>query len=368
MNLERRAAFFLIIPFLVLLGWTGVTAHAETEAENSDNHGFIFIPAIFYTPETKLAGGASVIHYFRQASSLATVRPSTVQPTLVYTQRNQIIASVGTDLYWSEETYRLTGGVFYQKYPDKFYGIGAETTDSMEEDYTPKRFGLFVNGLRKVGRGLNVGFLYELGHETISESESGGLLDSGGVPGSEGGTVSGAGLLFNLDTRDNIFYPTRGHFHQFSAAFFGSGLGSDFAFNRYIIDLRQYFPLGTTTVFAVQGFASFINGEPPFQSMSRFGGQNFMRGYYEGRYRDKHALVLQAEYRQRLVGRIGFVGFLGLGEVASELGNLDLQDTNLSVGLGLRYLWSTVEGINVRIDVGFSGGSPGPYITINEAF
>jgi outer membrane protein assembly factor BamA len=238
----------------------------------------------------------------------------------------------------------------------------------MEEDYTPKLFGLFVNGLRKVGQGVNVGFLYELGHETISETEAGGLLASGGVRGSEGGTISGAGVLFNLDTRDNIFYPTKGHFHQFSAAFFGSAFGSDFTFNRYIVDLRQYLSLNASAVFAVQGFASFTTGEPPFQAMSRFGGQNLMRGYYEGRYRDNHALVFQAEYRQRLLGRIGLVGFLGLGEVATELEDLDLQDSSLSVGLGLRYLWSSIEGINVRIDVGFSGGSPGPYITINEAF
>ena len=51
-----------------------------------------------------------------------------------------------------------------------------------------------------------------------------------------------------------------------------------------------------------------------------------------------------------------------------KLQNFDVGNFRLSVGLGLRYLYSSAEGINVRIDFGFRGGTPGPYITINEAF
>jgi outer membrane protein assembly factor BamA len=53
-----------------------------------------------------------------------------------------------------------------------------------------------------------------------------------------GGTVSGLGYLMTYDSRDSIFYPTTGSFHQFSAMAFGRALGSDFAFNRF--DLGRF--------------------------------------------------------------------------------------------------------------------------------
>ena len=371
MNIHKKTSVCSLLVILLIFTYSKVVfskTQNDKSSENVKHSGFIFIPAFFYTPETKIAGGASVIYYYRSANSAPTARPSIIQPTFIYTQKNQIITSVLTDLYWREETYRLNGAVSFKKYPDKFYGVGSETTDAMEEDYTPKTFAFFLNLFRKVRPGLNFGLLYEYQHDSITETEENGLLASGNINGSDGGTVSGAGILVNWDTRDNIFYPTKGSFHQFSAAFFGSALGSNFSFNRYVLDLRKYVSLSASGVFAFQGFASFTSGNPPFQFLSKFGGQNIMRGYYEGRYRDRYGFVFQAEYRQRLFGRIGFVGFLGLGEVANELDGFDLEEARISVGLGLRYLYSSREGINIRIDVGFSGGSPGPYITINEAF
>jgi outer membrane protein assembly factor BamA len=47
----------------------------------------------------------------------------------------------------------------------------------------------------------------------------------------------------NWDTRDNIFYPLAGSYYQLTAAVFDSWLGSDYTFNLYQIDLRNYFSL-----------------------------------------------------------------------------------------------------------------------------
>ena len=366
-NQKSTCSLFVLLAMIFNTSFV-ISGTNDDPPEDSKKSGFIFIPAIFYTPETKFAGGASMIYYYRGDNDSAKSRPSTIQPTFIFTQKNQIIGSVAVDLYWQQETYRLNGDVSYKKFPDKFYGIGPETTDSMEEDFTPKTFAFFLNFYKKVSPGLNLGLLYEFWDESISETDAGGLLALGIIPGSAGGTVSGAGILVNRDTRDNIFYPTHGTFHQFSAAFFSGGIGSNFNFNRYILDLRKYYSLGTSSVLVFQGFASFITGNPPFQFLSRLGGKNIMRGYYEGRYRDKNALVFQTEFRQRVLGRFGLVGFLGLGKVADEISGLDLEDAKSSFGLGLRYLWSSSEGINIRIDFGFKGGTPGPYITINEAF
>lgn len=360
--------------FLIFCCFISNPAQSKTETRkekqrknDSKNSGFIFIPALYYTPETKIAGGVSVIYYYRNSGSLNATRPSTIQPTFIYTQKNQIISSLSTDLYFKEETYRFTGNVTFKKFPDKFYGIGSGTPKSLEEDFTPRTFELLAQLQKKIRPGLSVGLLYEFSHIKITEIETNGLLAQGNILGAERARVSGVGLVVNFDTRDNIFYPTSGSYHQFTASFFGSALGGNFQFNRYSVDLRKYFPLAGN-VFAGQLYMNFLDGSPPFQILSQLGGEKIMRGYYQGRYRDKHILVLQTEYRMKIWRRFGLAGFVGLGDVADELNRFDLGNFNLSIGLGLRYLYSRAEGINVRIDIGFSGGTPGPYITINEAF
>ncbi|MFQ5771506.1 MAG: hypothetical protein ACE5HX_13290 [bacterium] len=118
-----RSAQILLLLFLLN------SAHSEPILRNSlkadtvakKRSGIIFIPAIFYTPETKLAGGASMMYYFRSSESSEISRPSTISPTFIYTQRKQIISLLFADLYWQQETYHFTGGFSYFNFPDKFF-------------------------------------------------------------------------------------------------------------------------------------------------------------------------------------------------------------------------------------------------------
>jgi len=112
-----------------------------------------------------------------------------------------------------------------------------------------------------------------------------------------------------------------------------------------------------------------ITNNPPFQLLSLFGGRERMRGYYEGRYRDKNMMVFQMEYRVMPVWwRLGLVGFLGFGDVSNTIKNFKLRDFKYSVGGGIRYLFSREEKMNLRLDFGYGKDSSGIYITIGEAF
>jgi hypothetical protein len=343
-----------------------VTAVADTVQHKT--FGYAFIPAIFYTPETRFAAGASVLLFFRGKDGGREARPSTVAPTLIFTQNSQIIAVIGYELNLKRDRYRVTGGLGYLKFPDLFFGIGPDTPDDNEEEYTP-RTAFFSTAVQRVIRNrFSLGLQYEFGHSEISDKEEGGLLDSGTIPGSDGGTVSGLGPIVSWDTRDNLFYAMRGSFHTVSATFFDQALGSDFTFQRYRIDLRTFFSLVEKNVLAFQAVFSFIEGNPPFQAMSQIGGSALMRGYYEGRYRDNHAVILQAEWRRRVWWRFGVAAFVGVGDVAPRIRDFEIRDFKPAVGAGVRFLIDRGEGISVRLDFGFVGGTPGPYITINEAF
>jgi hypothetical protein len=346
----------------------GDSLAAEPDSTQQKAFGYAFIPAVFYTPETGFAGGASVLLFFRGSDRREEARPSTVSPTLIFTAKSQVIAVLGYELNLKRELYRVSGGLGYLKFPDLFYGIGSDTPDSNEESYTPRTLFFSASIQRRIRSRFNLGLHYEGGYSEISDKEAGGLLDRGTITGSDGGTASGLGPLMTWDSRDNLFYAMHGSYHAVSATFFDRALGSDFTFQRYVADLRTYFSLLEKNVLAFQAVFSFIKGDPPFQSMSQIGGSELMRGYYRGRYRDNHAVILQAEWRRRLWWRLGAAAFVGVGDVAPKVSAFHLRDFKPAVGCGIRFLIDRGEGISVRMDFGFVGGTPGPYLTINEAF
>jgi outer membrane protein assembly factor BamA len=204
--------------------------------------------------------------------------------------------------------------------------------------------------------------------QKMIETASDGLLAAGDIPGSRGGTLSGVGLFAKWDSRDNTFSSSRGSYCALSLNFFTPLLGSDFAFTQLTLDARKYVPVGRSSVLAVQGIFKSARGECPFQALPMFGGLNLLRGYYEGRYRDRSMLAVQAEYRRPLWGRFGFCAFAGLAQVQPEPGLLALSEFHSAAGVGLRYKFNRRENLNVRLDVGFAGPAPAFYLTFAEAF
>ena len=336
-------------------------------------NGFLMLPILFYTPETKLAGGAAMNYYFHERGSSDAGRPSTIMPSLIYTQQKQIMSEISADLYWRNGDYHLLGYVNYKKFPDKFYGIGANTPQSNEEKYTPLSAIVRTSLQHRIRSGLYVGIHYEFEHHKLIKVEANGLLAQREILGSRGGTVSGVGLLINGDTRDNIFYPMSGTYWQLTATLFNRTLASDYDFKRYNLDFRQYLPLSSSGVIAFQAYMNVMTGAPPFQKLSmlagRIGSSNLMRGYYEGRYRDKQMLAFQLEYRMMpLWRRLGLAAFAGWGDVSDRMKSFRLRKFKYSIGGSIRFLISRQEKLNLRLDFAYGKNASGMYITIGEAF
>ncbi len=120
---------------------------------------------------------------------------------------------------------------------------------------------------------------------------------------------------------------------------------------------------------ALQALGFLNSGEVPLRSYALLGGSNTMRGYYQGRYRDKNMAVVQAEYRAALFWRFGAVAFADLGNVGSELKDLNFQGLKYSYGAGLRFALNKTEKLNLRLDYGIGRNfSNGFYLQLGEAF
>jgi hypothetical protein len=340
---------------------------AEKKKEERKS-GIVALPVVFYTPETKLAFGAGGIYYFPLTADTTVDRPSNVSFTGVYTQRKQSYVELNPDFYLGHGYHIQAVGRYYN-FPDYFYGIGNATSADNEESFTSKYWWLNVEALKRVRGPLNAGLQYNFDSTRLAKVEEGGLLESGEIPGSGGGTVSGLGPFMTYDSRDSIFFPTKGSFHQLSAMTFGRALGSDFRFTRVFLDFRKYHGLTASRVLAFQAQFLFETGDPPFWRIGLLGGEKIMRGYYAGRYRDKNMMAFQVEYRWVPVfWRLGLAAFAGLGDVADTLGHFDLGRFKYSYGLGLRFVVDPKQRLHLRLDFGFGKDTSGLYFTAVEAF
>jgi hypothetical protein len=330
--------------------------------------GFVITPVVGYTPETLLSWGIAGIHYFQLGRSHLPTRLSNYRFNLIQTQKKQTIAQVDYELYLTGDKVMINGQLKYALFPDRFYGIGNRSADANREDFNARNWRLQLSAQRRWGESIFTGLHVEVFSQTITQIANDSQLASGDIAGGRGINLVGAGMFGKWDSRDNTFSTAKGAYGAVSLNFFAKALGSDFAFTQLTLDGRKYFPLGRAAVLAVQGVFKTTWGECPFQTLSNFGGAYLLRGFYEGRYRDKSMLALQMEYRLPVWGRFGLSAFAGMAQVQPRPGLLALAGFHAAEGVGLRYKFNARENLNIRLDVGFAGSSPAFYLTFAEAF
>jgi outer membrane protein assembly factor BamA len=368
---RKLVAAFLLIVLLALTAAARPFAPAEEgKAGEKARTSLVVLPVIFSMPQTKLGGGVGGLFTLRPAGSAPTARPSSLYFVAIYTQLKQFDLELKPELYLRNERYFLNADLIVNKFPSKYWGIGNNVPDAWEENYTPRTLCADLSFQRKPSSAQKVyaGILYRFEHIKMLKRDEGKMLAAGDVPGSRGGTTSGAGFIINWDNRDNLFYPRSGNYFQVKALFHGGLLGSDYSFNLLDIDLRKYISVFSSAVLAFQAVLQTYGGTAPFYKMPKIGGDATMRGYYKGRYRDRSLLALQAEFRFPVWKRFSAVVFGGFGQVADGLGQLRFDSFKYSVGFGLRFLVVPKEGTNLRVDQAFGRDSSGFSFNANEAF
>lgn len=322
-----------------------------------------FIPAVTYAPETRLGLGVRAIRIFRPAEGSIN-RPSTLPITFLYTLNKQLIFSTGLDLWANENLDHFSANIELSDYPSEFYGIGNDPVGKQAEHYASKKIHAMVAYQKRLGKRFYIGPQYEFKGEEIYQKEMGGLLDPGDLLGSKGQRISGLGLALSYDTRNNIFQPHRGAYHQVQWWSYQPFLGSQFTFSKYLWDFRKYLPVTNGQVLALQAWYSLVTGDAPFQELALIGGSDIMRGYFEGRYRDRNAMVYQAEYRLPVHRKLGVVLFGGAGQVADQVSSFSLAGFRYGGGIGFRYRL-TDDGLNIRLDLAY-GDQASFYFGLNE--
>lgn len=345
---------------------------------------FLALPVITYAPETRLRFGASGLLYFRTDRNDRSTQLSTVRFPITYTLNKQFKFRLSYDIFLKQNQHIFSGFQEWFKFPLLFWGIGANTPDSNEELFTTSVFAFNLTYLNRITEKVYVGAGYDLRSSKISDKDPDGQLAVDGlIPGSDGGTTAGFLVVVRRDVRDNNLCPGSGSYLQARIGYYNEFIGSDFNYTLLEIDYRKYIPVFQGRhLLALQFLHSNNAGEPGFETMALLGGDEIMRGHYEGRFRDNGINAAQVEYRLPLgrkkwiderkkmpfFERFGLVGFVGTGHVYPNLGEMRWDQFVGAYGFGFRWLAIPEERINIRIDIGFGTETPGFYFQIREAF
>jgi outer membrane protein assembly factor BamA len=329
----------------------------------------LVLPIIASSIETGWSFGIASAATFRLNSHDTTTRTSNAQALALYTTRRQFVTALNGSIYFPGERFIVNEQLSYSSFPDEFWGLGKTAPDSNKESYKFKQYYIYLHPQRLIAKKFFLGLVYEYQRVFEVEYLQGGIFDKENVVGRQGYHVSGLGLSLTYDNRNNAFSPDRGSMLQFYFDHFAPVFGSDYQYTNYVLDLRRFIRIYKDQVLALQVFGSFNSGVVPLRSLSYLGGSNNMRGYYAGRFRDKNAAILQAEYRIPLFWRLGAVGFGDIGNVGPALSNINFQHLKYSYGGGLRVALNQKEKLNLRLDYGLAKGwSQGFYLQLGETF
>lgn len=339
-------------------------------------------PYVFSTPEAGPAVGLGGIVTFYTSRTDSLLRPSKVTLGGWYSLNDQYKITLTPVVYLEENRWQLSLPADYGRFTDRFWGIGNQT-EEFPEDTTPgapsEEYNLSAANVKldiqfppstALGARLwnRAGIVLELNDTRILDPLDNPLIDST-LPGSAGGQTLGAGLVFVRDNRNATFFPNGGGLYTAKLVVYPPILVADYGYTRIEADLRQYVGRNPDEALAFQAYGSFVFGSPPFYALSALGGPSRMRGYFLGRYRDRHYLTAQAEYRKMFWWRLGFAAFAGVGEVfGSEGSDFRVNDLQWTVGGGLRVLFNRAERINLRVDFGVGKSTTGLYFQLEEAF
>ena len=360
------------------------------------------IPVVNYSPESTWEFGAAAQGYFRmpnqERTSIVQIDGTyslnkqwyiNTQGTLYFGRKNHTTQPYTTLHHTTPHSWQLQFRAGYSDRPSTYYGPYHDSHFANEGNtgigmlrqgtpYQMQRGYLNVQAPIYLGRHFAIGPMTDV---LIAQFAIEDLYT----------TVNplvqiGLGAVVQYDTRDNVFYPTRGIFFKASAVAAWTNKidipeGQQAAINGLLAaDLRQYIALPHDLVIAWQLKTQLMLSEydishiTMYPMLPRLGGQDGLRGVNSDMFRDDIMMAFQAELRIPIWSIFRATVFAGIGDVY-DYHNWHWEVPKVGYGLGLRAAINKAK-VNIRFDVARSNVDPrwnninaySFYLTATEAF
>lgn len=348
--------------------WVNRILDYFNDSNKNKNHkrfDFSVIGGPHYASDTKFGLGLVAAGLYRTDPNDSILPPSNVSLYGDVSSVGFYMLGVRGNHIAPKGRYRIDYHLYFYSFPADFWGIGYEMGDNDANKSDMKRWQAQaeVSFLFRVADNFYIGPMASYDYVIGKHIERPELLQ-----GMDQHTWNvGAGVSLVYDNRDNLTNPHRGIYLNINQMFRPRFMGNDYAFSTTAFRFDAYQRLGKGTVLAEDIGANLNFGNPSWGMMAELGGTHSMRGYYEGRYRDKHSLEATVELRQHVWKRNGIVVWVGAGTIFPKFSALRSKQILPNAGVG--YRWEFKKNVNVRLDYGFGkSGQSGFLFNINEAF
>lgn len=280
--------------------------------------------------------------------------------------------------YWNRNKWRafITAGL--GKMQLRFYGIGRDTViinnDESNFDWiTGSQTHISMSGYRKVFSGFYAGLEYAYTYSYVKSKDAAGTdrLTSSGIKEDEKIYESVIVPTFVWDSRNNIFWTTRGYYANLDLQFSNQILASTKDYGIVTGWVNGYHSLlkgSTKLTLAWHLYTQLGWGDLPLPRFASYGDGDNVVGYTSGKYVDNSEITAQAEIRYDLWKFIGAGGYVGTGKVFPSV-DMMWKSVWLHFG-GVRMYVNIIPSRNIRLrlDLAIARKDFGLYIGIGQGF
>ena len=340
---------------------------AESDKPKPDKKiDFGIIGGPHYASDTGLGLGLVASALYSTDRSDSTLEKSNASLYSDMTTKGFLMIGIRGNNIFPKKRYRLDYRIYVYTFPSYLWGFSYPQSDNDDNKskYSRTKFEVMARFLIPINRYSYLGPIarYQYVHAYKLKDQAPQLLE--GLPK----TVSdfGVGVSYTFDSRDFMLNASRGWFMQLDLTTNPTFLGNNNTYWSAELQLATYRKAWRGAIIAGELHTRQSTGQVPWPMLADVGSSNRMRGYYEGRYRDKNVIDAQVELRQHIWHRNGIVLWLGAAEVFPRYS--DMRFSRILPNAGVGYRWQFKKGVNVRLDYGFSRNGTGFIFNINEAF
>ncbi|WP_438288359.1 BamA/TamA family outer membrane protein [Edwardsiella tarda] len=324
------------------------------------------LPGPFFNPELGLGLGAAVAGLYRPDATDTVSQNSSITLSGYISSTGAFGLGIRNYSFFANDQWRIfiNGGI--SDTPTYYWGQGfrAGADDEGRQKYTAQSLRLQPEVLYRLASQTYLGVGWSLSMMHAADVKSTDRLAQ--IPHGRAVSSSGPSLSLQYDSRDFVPNPRRGMLASLRYTHYLPEMGSDTRFDNIIARFSTYHALDEWRVLAWEIDGEFTLGAVPWNMLPSLGSDQRMRGYYQGRYRDRNLISSQLEYRQKLSWRHGFVVWGGAGTMGPNVRELGSSRWLPTLGVGYRFAFKP--GINIRLDYGIGRASSGFYFQVGEAF
>ena len=336
---------------------------ANKEKKNK-KFDFSVIGGPHYSIDTKLGLGLVAAGLYRTDRADTLLPLSTVSLYGDVSTVGFYLLGVRGNHIFPKDKYRLNYNLYFYSFPSLYWGIGYRNAVNDENESSYKRFQaqVKVDFMFRLAKNFYLGPMASFDYIDGRNFEKPELWR-----GMDACTTNvSAGLSLVYDSRDFLTNAYKGYYLRIDQRFSPAFLGNDYAFSSTELTTSYYRKVWKGGILAGQFHTLLTYGNPPWGLMATLGSSYSMRGYYDGRFRDKNVVDMQVELRQHVWKRNGVAVWVGAGNVFPDFSSFEVKHILPNYGFG--YRWEFKKRVNVRLDLGFGKGQTGFIFNINEAF